>query len=78
MNQTVGSIFISHTHTLSYRTSSKSINFNGSDEKFEKANDPNVKPSERLDAQFEANKAAAKAAEHHIKAEEHKAKHAQS
>lgn len=40
-----------------------------------KANDPNVKPSERLDAQFEANKAAAKAAEHHERAEELKAKH---
>lgn len=46
------------------------------EEKCEKANDPNVKPSERLDAQFEANKAAAKAAEHHAKAELHQAKHA--
>ena len=45
------------------------------DDKLEKANDPNVKPSERLDAQFEANKAASKAAEHHVKAEEHKMKH---
>ncbi|CAF1293808.1 unnamed protein product [Rotaria sordida] len=45
------------------------------DEKLEKANDPNVKPSERMDAEFEANKAAAKAAEHHAKAEEHKNKH---
>ena len=41
----------------------------------EKANDPNVKPSERLDAQFEANKAAGKAAEHHAKADLHQAKH---
>jgi len=45
---------------------------------FEKAHDPNVKPSERLDAQFEANKAAAKAAEHHIKAEQHNIKHVTS
>ncbi len=45
------------------------------EEKFEKANDPNVKPSERLDAQFEANKASVKAAEHHAKAEQLKAKH---
>ena len=45
------------------------------DEKLNKANDPNVKPSERMDAQFEANKAAAKAAEHNVKAEEHKIKH---
>ncbi|CAF0798378.1 unnamed protein product [Adineta steineri] len=48
------------------------------DEKLEKANDPNVKPSERMDAQFEANKAAAKACEHHVKAEECKAKHVNS
>lgn len=45
------------------------------DEKQAKANDPDVKPSERLDAQFEANKAAVKAAEHHQKAEQHKTKH---
>jgi hypothetical protein len=45
------------------------------DEKLEKACDPNVKPSERLDAQFEADKAAVKAAEHHNKAEAHKNKH---
>ncbi|CAF0991986.1 unnamed protein product [Adineta steineri] len=45
------------------------------DDKLEKALDPNVKPSERLDAEFEANKAAAKAAEHHVKAEQYKAKH---
>ncbi|CAF0756905.1 unnamed protein product [Rotaria sp. Silwood1] len=45
------------------------------DQKLEKANDPNVKPSERLDAQFEADKAAAKAADHHIKAEHHRVKH---
>lgn len=45
------------------------------EQKLEKASDPNVKPSERLDAQFEANKAAAKAAEHHAKAEIHHAKH---
>jgi hypothetical protein len=45
------------------------------EENFEKANDPSVKPSERLDAQFEANKAATKAAEHHAKAEIHRAKH---
>jgi hypothetical protein len=48
------------------------------DKNLEKASDPNVKPSERLDAQFEANKAAAKAAEHHVKAEQHTAKHATS
>ena len=45
------------------------------EEKVNKANDPTVKPSERLDAQFEANRAAAKAAEHNVKAEEHKMKH---
>jgi hypothetical protein len=45
------------------------------DDKFEKANDPNVKPSERMDAVFEANKAATKAAEQHAKAEEYKNKH---
>ncbi len=44
------------------------------EENLEKANDPNVKPSERLDAQFEANKATVKAAEHHAKAEGHQAK----
>ncbi|CAF1241073.1 unnamed protein product [Adineta ricciae] len=43
--------------------------------KQEKANDPSVKPSERLDAQFDADKAACKAAEHHAKAELHHAKH---
>jgi hypothetical protein len=46
------------------------------EDKLEKANDPNVKPSERLDAEFEANKAAAKAVEHHVKAEQYKVKHA--
>ena len=45
------------------------------DEKQAKANNPNVKPSERMDAEFEANKAAAKASEYHSKAEEHKNKH---
>jgi hypothetical protein len=45
------------------------------EEKFEKAHDPNVKPSERLDAKFEGDKAAVKAAEHHAKAEHHHAKH---
>lgn len=45
------------------------------EKKLEKAGDPNIKPSERMDAQFEANKAACKAAEHHAKAEHHKAKH---
>jgi hypothetical protein len=44
----------------------------------EKAHDPNVKPSERLDAQFEANKAAANAAKHHVKAEQHNIKHVTS
>jgi len=43
-----------------------------------KINNPNVKPSERMDAEFEANKAATKAAEHHAKAEEHKNKHVNS
>lgn len=45
-------------------------------EKLGKIDDPNVKPSERMDAAFEANQAAAKAAEHHAKAEELKYKHA--
>ena len=48
------------------------------DDKLEKACDPNVKPSERMDAEFEANKAAAKAAEHHANAEQHKTKHVNS
>ena len=48
------------------------------DDKLEKANDPNVKPSERMDAAFEANQAAAKAAEHHVKAEVHTSKHVNS
>jgi len=45
------------------------------EENYEKAHDPTVKPSERLDAEFEANKASVKAAEHHIKAEQHRTKH---
>ena len=44
-------------------------------EKIAKIDDPNVKPSERMDAEFEANKATAKAAEHHAKAEEYTTKH---
>jgi hypothetical protein len=48
------------------------------EQNYEKAQDPNVKPSERLDAEFEANKAAANAAEHHAKAEIHRAKHVNS
>jgi hypothetical protein len=44
-------------------------------EKAAKINNPNVKPSERMDAEFEANKAAAKAAEHHAKAEEYTTQH---
>ncbi|CAF3659264.1 unnamed protein product [Rotaria sp. Silwood1] len=48
------------------------------DTKLQKSTDPNVKPSERMDAQFEADKAAAKAAEHHSKAEQLKNKHAHS
>ena len=47
-------------------------------EKLEKINDPNVKPSERMDAKFEANQAAAKAAEHHTMAEAYKSKHVNS
>ncbi|CAF0884695.1 unnamed protein product [Rotaria sordida] len=45
------------------------------EQKLEKANDPNVKPSERLEAQLEADIAAAKAADHHDKAEIHVSKH---
>ncbi len=45
------------------------------EEDYAKVNDPNVKPSERLDAKFEGDKAAVKAAEHHAKAEHHHAKH---
>lgn len=48
------------------------------DEKQAKANDPNAKPSERMDAQFEANQAAAKAAEHHANVEQLKTKHVNS
>ncbi len=48
------------------------------DNELKKVNNPNVKPSERMDAEFEANKAATKAAEHHAKAEEHKNKHVNS
>jgi hypothetical protein len=56
----------------------ESVDSKKAEEKLEKANNPNVKPSERLDAQFEANKAATKAAEHHAKAELHNAKHVNS
>jgi hypothetical protein len=45
------------------------------DDQHEKANNPSVKPSERMDAEFEANKAATKCVEHHAKAEEYKTKH---
>jgi hypothetical protein len=45
------------------------------DDKLEKAFDSNVKPSERTDAQFEENQTEAKAVEHHVNAEEYKAKH---
>lgn len=45
------------------------------EQQFEKAQDPNVKPSKRVDAQFEANKATAQAADHHVKAEIHRKKH---
>jgi len=45
------------------------------EDELQKIDNPNVKPSERMDAEFEANKAASKAAEHHAKAEEHKTKH---
>jgi hypothetical protein len=56
----------------------ESVDSKKAEEKLEKAHDPNVKPSERLDAQFEANKAATKAAEHHAKAEFHNVKHLNS
>lgn len=45
------------------------------EEKAEKANDPNIKPSERMDAAFESNKAAMKAQEHACRAECRKDKH---
>jgi len=44
-------------------------------DKLEKANDPNIKPSQRMDAEFEAHKAAEKAAECHVKADAYKTKH---
>ncbi|CAF1505602.1 unnamed protein product [Adineta steineri] len=44
----------------------------------DKAHDPTVKPSERVDAAFAAGKAANKADEHGFKAEVHKEKHASS
>lgn len=47
-------------------------------EQLEKVNDPNVKPSERMDAKFEADQAAVKAAAHHAKAEEYKSKYINS
>lgn len=48
------------------------------EDKAEKANDPTVKPSERVDAAFEAGKAAMKEQEHSCKAECYKEKHASS
>ena len=48
------------------------------DDKVQKANDPTVKPSERVDAAFDAGKAHIKEQEHALKAEHHKNKHALS
>ncbi|CAF1257416.1 unnamed protein product [Rotaria sp. Silwood1] len=45
------------------------------DSELKKMNDPNIKPSERMDAEFEANKAATKASQHHSNAEQFKNKH---
>ena len=46
------------------------------DEMAEKANDPTVKPSDRVDAAFESGKAQMKEREHATKAECYKDKHA--
>ena len=54
----------------------EAVNIKTANENCAKASDPNVKPSERMDAAFEAHQAAAKAAEHHAKAEEYQCKHA--
>jgi hypothetical protein len=53
----------------------EAVNTKTVNEKLEKAADPNVKPSERMDAEFEANQAAAKATQNQAKAEEYKCKH---
>ncbi len=53
----------------------EAVEIKTANEKLEKINDPNLKPSERMDAQFEADQAAAKAAVHHAKAEEYTSKH---
>jgi len=45
------------------------------EDKAEKANDPTVKPSARVDAAFESGKAKMKEQEHACKAECHKDKH---
>lgn len=46
------------------------------DDKAEKANDPTVKPSDRVDAAFESGKAKMKQQEHACNAECNKDKHA--
>ena len=48
------------------------------EDKATKAHDPSVKPSDRVDAAFEAGKAINKEQEHAAKAEHHKNKHANS
>lgn len=53
----------------------EAIDARKAEEKFQKANDPNLKLDDRIHARNEAEKAVAKAAEHHDKAEIHHAKH---
>ena len=56
----------------------EAVNIKTANEKLEKAADPNMKPSERMDAEFEANQAAIKATHNQAKAEEYKSKHVNS
>ena len=53
----------------------EAVDMKKAEENIEKANDPNIKPSERMDATFEARKATENAAKHGAKAEVFKAKH---
>ena len=48
------------------------------EDKAEKAHDPTVKPSDRVDAAFESGKAQLKEQEHGLKADHHQNKHATS
>ena len=53
----------------------ESVHSKKADDKADKAYDPTVKPSDRVDAAFESGKSTMKAQEHGAKAEFHKDKH---